>query len=231
MRPAKRADPDQLNDPATRGHRPRLGVLGGSFDPVHNGHLFIGGELLRKGLVDEVLFVPARLPPHKRLETLAPPDHRLAMVRLATEDESAFSVSDVELQRVGTPSYTIDTLEILSSVYPGHDLVFVMGMDSLTELSTWWRATELVARHSFLIYQRPGVRAPTFAALAGPFGPHLAQKLLDAIVEAGLMPVSATDIRALVAADRSLAGLTPAAVARYIKVNQLYRPPKPEEAQ
>jgi len=227
----RRREPEELNDPATRGRRPRLAVFGGSFDPIHNGHLFLAGELLRKGLADEVLFVPARLPPHKTLASLAPPDHRLAMLRLAVEHEPAFTVTDLELQRVGVPSYTIDTLEILSGVYPGSDLSFAMGMDSLADIHTWSRAPELIARYTFLVYPRPGIRPPAFATLAGHFGPRLAQKLLDGVVEAALMPISSTEVRALSANGKSLAGLVPAAVADYIKTRELYRTPQTEATQ
>ena len=211
--------PPQPEQPRT----PRIAVLGGSFDPVHTGHLLVAGAILRQGLADEILFVPAKRPPHKLDRILTPAKHRLAMLQAAIEEFPQFGMSDIELQREDGPSYTIDTLETLKRIYNDSDLAFVMGMDSLAEIHTWYRATELVNRYDFLVYPRPGFEPPTRLHLNDQFGAHNAAKLLNSIVRTPGIQVSSTDIRRAASVERCLAGLVPAAVARYIEDNRLYR--------
>jgi nicotinate-nucleotide adenylyltransferase len=203
---------------------PRLAVFGGTFDPVHNGHLLLAGEIVRAGLASEVLFVPVGQPPHKSAAVLAPAADRLAMLEAALRPYPEFSVSDVETRRTDGPSYTIETLESLGAAFPGCELVFFMGMDSLVELHTWYRATELVGRYRLLTYPRPGVRPPSYAVLAARFGGRNAARLLsDVVADASQSPVSATAIRHLAAAGRSLAGLVPESVLDYIRTHAMYR--------
>jgi nicotinate-nucleotide adenylyltransferase len=209
--------------------KPRLAVFGGTFDPVHNGHLYIAGELLRRGLADEVLFVPACKPPHKQSELLSAAEDRLAMLKAALSGYEEFSVSDIELQRHDHPSYTIDTLDLLKAAYPGHDLVFLMGVDSLAELHLWHRASELVGRYRFLIFPRPGAEPPPYATLAGYFGPRAARKLIDSIVDVVGVDISATAIRRYTSLQQSLAGLVPETVGQYISEHKLYSNPEDAE--
>jgi nicotinate-nucleotide adenylyltransferase len=211
--------PPQPEQPRT----PRIAVFGGSFDPVHSGHLLVAGAILRQNLADEVLFVPAKRPPHKLDRILSPAKHRLAMLEAAITEYPQFSMSDIELQREDGPSYTIDTLETLKRIYNDSELIFVMCMDSLAEIHTWYRATELVNRHEFLVYPRPGVEPPTRLHLNNQFGAHNAAKLLNCIIRTTGIAVSSTDIRQAASTGRCLAGLVPAAVARYIEDNRLYR--------
>ncbi len=225
-------NPLPLNPLAEKPHAPspseapslpsRIAVFGGSFDPVHNGHLFLAGEVLRLEAADEVLFVPARTPPHKQNQPMAAPEHRLAMLEAALESFDSFLLSDIELRRTDVPSYTIDTLETLRAVYPGSVLLFLMGMDSLRELHLWHRATELVNRFGFLIVPRPEFEPPSFAELSGRFGWKNARKLLNSILPARRVPISATEIRSLCGAAKPLAGLAPESVLRYIRTHDLY---------
>ncbi len=205
-----------------RPERPRMAVFGGSFDPVHNGHLFLAGEVVRNGLANEVLFIPARRPPHKDVRLLAAPQHRLEMLRGALAPFPQFAVSDIEIEREEGFSYTFDTLNTLRPLFPEHQLYFLMGMDSLVDLHLWYRATELVQRFDFLIYPRPGVKPPTFAVLSGKFGQRNARKLLDAVADLPLIPVEATRIRASVATGQSNAGRLPESVWEYIRAEGLY---------
>lgn len=217
---------DELQEfePMPTSRQRRVAVFGGSFDPVHNGHLFIAGEIVRGGLVDEVLFVPARTPPHKQTRILSPSDNRMAMLREAVNPYTEFSVSDIELVRGDSePSYTIDTLELLGGVFPDHDLYFLLGTDSLADLHTWHRAAELVSRHDFLIYPRGDVESPTFATLASRFSPRLARKLVNAHLPLPAIPVSATAVRRLAGQHGNLAGMIPESVADYIGQHGLYR--------
>lgn len=209
--------------PLPLSRRPRLAVFGGSFDPVHNGHLLVAGEVLASEWADEVLFVPARQPPHKGRGVLSDAFHRLEMLRLALEPFPDYSLSDVELAREESLSYTFDTMTILREVFQEHQLRFLMGMDSLVSLHHWYRATELVQRFEFIVYGRPGVHPPSFAELAGRFGQRNARKLLASVLELGTSPVSATDVRARCAAGRPVTGLLSPAVAEYIERHELYR--------
>lgn len=212
--------------PPPQPERPRparIAVFGGSFDPVHMGHLFIAGAVLRQGRADEVLFVPARRPPHKLDRLLSPAKHRMAMLQEALAPFAQFSVSDIELAREDGPSYTVDTMETLRRIYNDSDITFLMGLDSLAELHTWYRAAELVNRNEFLIFPRAGIEAPSRHRLLEAFGGHNTKRLLDSVLDIPSIPVSSTSVRAAAAAGRSLAGLVPASVACYIEEKSLYR--------
>lgn len=212
-----------LADPALPpARRPRLAVFGGSFDPVHNGHLFVAGEVIRGGHADQVLFVPARHPPHKLNLHLAPSEHRLNMLRTALAPFAAFSVSDIELNHDAPTAFTIETMATLSQAFAEHVVLFLMGMDSFAELHKWHQAAELVNRYEMLIYPRPGVVCPAFAELAGHFGARNARRLLNCVLDISAVPMDATSIRADLAAGRSLAGLLPESVHTYIQTHALY---------
>jgi nicotinate-nucleotide adenylyltransferase len=202
--------------------RTRLAVFGGSFNPVHNGHLFLAGEVIRRGLADEVIFVPAGIPPHKPCDGLLPGAVRLALLEEAVKPFPEFSVSDIELQQPDTPSYTITTLDMLRAAFPGREISFLMGMDCLAELHTWHRAEELAAQFSFLVYPRPDVAVPKAPELADRFGNRNALKLLAGVMDAPLLPISSSQIRTLCAEGKSLAGLVPADVIRLIGEQKLY---------
>lgn len=202
--------------------RATLAVFGGTFNPIHNGHLALAGHILQAGYADEVLFVPSGVPPHKPADGLAPVEHRLALLRAALAPFPEFSVSDIEAREQEAPSYTINTLLTLHQAFPGQEIVFVMGMDCLHELDTWYRGPELVSQFRFLIYPRPGYVPPKTADLAEPFGNRNAVKLANSIIEAPLLPIAASDIRNWLAAGKNVAGLLPESVLAYIKENQLY---------
>lgn len=203
---------------------PRLAVFGGSFDPVHNGHLGLAKAVVDAGLADEVLFVPARRPPHKQGRALTEGHHRMEMLRLAIENNSAFSVSDIELERSEGLSFTFDTLSVLRQVFPEHALFFLLGMDSLRDLHGWHRAGELVQHFEFLVYPRPGVGCPSLAELTDRFGTRMGRKLLAAVKpDLPQFPWSATEVREACAQNRDLSPFCPAPVSRYIQMHGLYR--------
>jgi nicotinate-nucleotide adenylyltransferase len=199
----------------------RLLVFGGSFNPVHNGHLQLAREILHHHLGDAILFVPAKSPPHKLDQQLASEADRLAMLRLAIPEVPNAHVSDIEFQRSG-PSYTIDTLTALQAELPGVNLIFVMGMDSLASLHTWHRARELVEQWSLLVYPRPGIPTPTQDQLQVFFGETAAARLLASVQALPLAEVSSSTIRQALAAGKSTGNLLPAAVTGYILDNGLY---------
>jgi nicotinate-nucleotide adenylyltransferase len=203
---------------------PRMAVFGGSFDPVHNGHLSLAQAVVDAGLADEVLFVPARRPPHKRSRELSDGRHRLEMIRLTLEAHPAFSVSDIELERSEGFSYTFDTLSALRLVFPEHQLLFLMGMDSLRDLHGWHKAGELVQHFEFIVYPRPGVSCPSLAELSDRYGSRNGRRLLDA-VKGGLpqFAFSATEVRTACARGADLSRYCPEVVCRYIAANGMYR--------
>ncbi len=202
---------------------PTLAVFGGSFDPVHYGHLKLARAIIDRRLADEVLFVPAGHPPHKSEGALTPAEDRMEMLRLALAGETGFGTSDIELNRAEGFTYTIDTLTILAQVFPDHDLVFLLGMDSLRDLHKWYRAPELVAHHRLMVYPRPGVRPPAYVELTQRFGVRNAHKLFDSILEDfPLFDLSSSRIREALAAKRRIEGLCPEAVERYIYSHSLY---------
>ena len=184
-----------------------IGILGGTFDPVHNGHLAVARRALSSGL-DLVLMMPAGDPWQKTRRNLTPAEHRLEMVRLAVADIPGLEVDDREVLRPG-PTYTIDTLESFSSE---HDLYLILGADSVLGIPTWHRSEDLLERAVLLIVPRPGVDIDAALAVA-----HSAVKLAMEEVD-----VSGTMIREALAAGRDVSGLVPAAVLEYIAANRLY---------
>ncbi|MBT3381561.1 MAG: nicotinate (nicotinamide) nucleotide adenylyltransferase [Lentisphaerae bacterium] len=201
---------------------PKLAVFGGAFDPIHLGHLSLAEAIVDAGCADEVLFVPTGAPPHKTDIELTSPEHRLAMLGEALAPHPHYSLSDIEIRRTEGYSYTIDTLAVLSRVFPEHEIFFLMGMDCLAALHTWHRATELVQRYEFIIYPRPGVIPPSFAELANLFGRRNARRLLDAVVQLDVSPISATQVRESCAAGRDIETLVPGKICGYIEKHGLY---------
>jgi nicotinate-nucleotide adenylyltransferase len=188
----------------------KVGILGGSFDPIHFGHLR-AAENAREALgLGEVLFIPAGQPPHKRENALSPARDRLAMVTLATAGNRAFLPSDTELERSG-PSYTVDTLKAFRAERPGDDLFLVVGSDTLPEMSGWYQPERLFALCTVAVAGRPGAlagKAPAGAQVVELPGPGL--------------EVSATDVRRRVRDGKSVRYLVPEAVAEYIAKRGLY---------
>ena len=203
----------------------RIGLFGGSFNPIHNGHLLVAQKVLELEKVDEVLFVPALLPPHKLDGLCATPEQRLEMVSLALEPYEKFSFTDVELKREGAPSYTFDTMAILKQIYSDSELFLLIGMDSLVGLHNWYRAPELVTRGKFIVYPRPGVERPPIHQLEDEFGSKNAYKLYYSILddeELTQSDISSTTIRDAVANHLSLDKYVPQTVAQYIREHNIY---------
>jgi nicotinate-nucleotide adenylyltransferase len=200
----------------------RIGVFGGSFDPVHVGHLGIAQQARESFRLDTVIFVPSASPPHKGGRAVADAADRLEMARLAISGHPRFQASDLEMRRDG-PSYTIDTLEEMQNAHPAARLFFIVGADSLAELDKWHRAGELVSRFDFIIVGRPGTAEIPGESLAAAFGGQAAARLQAAFLRTGVYNISATEIRSRVAAGQSITFLVPPAVERYIHKSGLYR--------
>ncbi len=201
----------------------RLGLLGGSFNPIHTAHLRMAAAAREALRLDRVIFIPARMPPHKRSGDLAPESDRLEMARLAVAAEPACEVSDIEMRRPG-PSYTIDTIEALRRASaPGDELFFLIGADTLLELPMWRQIGRLAALCKFTPMARPGVPPPDGGALADAVGREEAQAILARAVPLPPLDISSSDIRRRVAEGRPIGGLTPPAVEDYIRRRGLYR--------
>jgi nicotinate-nucleotide adenylyltransferase len=199
-------------------------VLGGSFNPVHIGHLILAQGALEALNLEKVLFIPAREPPHKDPSLLAGPAHRLQMLRLAVKGNDRFEISEAELKRRG-PSYTVDTMRQLRREY-GDDcgLFFLIGADSIPELSSWKDVSALVQLCSIVPIARPGNRsADEIQHLAQAIGEQNAGEILGRLLRVPLVDVSSSDIRRRIAAGLSIRYLVPDPVRRYIEAHQLYR--------
>lgn len=190
----------------------RLGILGGTFDPIHYGHLAIAEEAAEVFALDRVLFIPAGMPPHKRGER-AGAAHRLRMVELAIAGNARFALSRVEIDRPG-PSYTADTLRLLRADYPAAAFYLIMGADMALEFHAWRDPDGILAQAQVIAATRPGFDLAGLAALptAGRF--HL--------MDAPGLYISSTDLRARLRAGRGIRYLLPEAVAEYIRRERLY---------
>ncbi|MEV0650897.1 nicotinate-nucleotide adenylyltransferase [Phytomonospora sp. NPDC050363] len=191
----------------------RVGVMGGTFDPIHNGHLVAASESAEKLGLDEVVFVPAGQPWQKEDRQISPAEDRYMMTVLATAGHPGFHVSRVDIDRPG-PTYAVDTLRDIRGLYrPKTELFFITGADALAGLSTWKDADELLHLARFVGVSRPGY--DLFDIRLPPGSVEL--------VEIPLMDISSTDCRRRVAQGRPLWGLVPDDVVRYIAQRGLYR--------
>jgi nicotinate-nucleotide adenylyltransferase len=197
--------------------RPRnLGVMGGTFDPVHLGHLAVAEEAREVLGLERILFVPAGQPPHKPAGEVTPVEHRIAMVELAIVDNPAFELSRIEVDRAG-PSYTVDTLETLAA--EGDRLTVILSAETFAELPTWHEPGRLFEAARVAVAPRWGYPAPDPGWLAATF-PGREDRV--SYLEGPRLGVSSTALRARVAAGRSIRYLVPQPVAAYIAANNLY---------
>lgn len=200
----------------------KIGVYGGSFDPIHVGHLMIAEEAYHALGLSKVLFIPAYDRPGKKSAHGAAAAQRYAMVKAAVRGCSRFAVSDIELRRKGV-SYTIDTLQELKAVYgPACRMYFIIGADTLPELPTWKEIREVARLCTFAVAMRPGTALRRMDALARVIGGHAVSRMRRSVLRTALMGVSSTDIRARVRDGRSITFLVPPAVERYIRRHRLY---------
>jgi len=201
----------------------RIGVLGGTFDPVHYGHLVIAEEVYAKLDLDEMVFVPTGQPPHKTQEVITPAEHRLAMLELAIASNPHFTISRVDVDRPG-PSYTVDTLRLLHEQQGEETAIyFVIGGDSLEYFLTWRDPVSILEQVNHLVaVRRPGYNESEeyYDRLEARL-PGIKQHLL--VVEAPQFEISATDLRLRVAEGRPIKYQTPESVEKYIKEFGLYR--------
>ncbi|HBO97308.1 MAG TPA: nicotinic acid mononucleotide adenylyltransferase [Candidatus Omnitrophica bacterium] len=187
----------------------RIGILGGTFNPIHIGHLMIAQAVLEKFNLDKVVFVPACLPPHKSGRGLIAAEHRLRMVRLAVRGNRHLEVSSFEIAK-GGKSYSVDTVRYFRRRYPGTKLFFIIGSDHIVKLHTWRDIREVVKMASFVAVYRPGFKT-------------IRSKIR---VKSMIIPgvhTSSSDIRRRLVAGKTVKHLIPENVLRYIRKHKLYR--------
>jgi nicotinate-nucleotide adenylyltransferase len=200
----------------------RIGIFGGTFDPVHLGHLILAEHGREQGRLDQVWFVPSARPPHKLNYAITPFRQRVEMLQLALAGNSSFRVEDSEAHRPG-PSYTVETLEELNRRHPGNEWFLLLGSDSLVDLPGWYNPAGIAQRAGFLVMNRPGAPVPPLKNLKESFGFPLETEWHCQVIEAPWIDLASRDLRARAAAGRSLRYLVPRAVECYIKDKNLYR--------
>jgi nicotinate-nucleotide adenylyltransferase len=193
--------------------RRRIGILGGTFDPIHLGHLVLAEQVKEKLRLDQVIFIPSASPPHKTKRKLSPTKDRFQMTKLALQQNSAFSVSDIELKRGGL-SYTVDTLKEFKKLYRDSKIYFLTGSDVLNELQTWKDPEQIYKLVKVVIAIRPCFDIFDFEN-------YFAKKSI--IVPITGMDISSTQIRERVKREQSIRYLVPAKVEEYIRKKKLYQ--------
>lgn len=193
-------------------NKKKLGILGGTFDPIHMGHLVLAEQVREQFQLDRVIFIPSASPPHKTEEELSSANHRFEMTKLALEGNRYFFVSDIELKREGL-SYTVETLRRLKELYNDSEIYFLTGSDVLDEITTWKDPEEIYKLAKVVIAVRPG-----FDKLDPE--DHFAQKSIIARITG--VNISSTQIREKVRKGESIKYLVPSKVEEYIKKRNLY---------
>jgi nicotinate-nucleotide adenylyltransferase len=195
----------------------RIGVFGGTFDPVHLGHLILAEQCREQGRLDQVWFVPAARPPHKLDQELTPFSHRVEMLNLAIAGQPAFRVDELEKERPG-PGFTAVTLEELQRQHSGNEWSLIIGGDALRDLPGWFHPERIVAQAELLVMPRPGASMPSVEELQVKLGAAVRVQ----VIEVPLIGISSTEVRKRICAGRSVRYLVPRAVEAYIRDKHLY---------
>jgi nicotinate-nucleotide adenylyltransferase len=214
----------------------RVGLFGGTFDPIHCGHIRAAEEVLKRFSLDKVLFIPSFIPPHKERTGIAPAGDRLRMVELACREEPRFAASSIEVD-AGEKSYSIITLEKVRRIYPGAWTFFVLGVDAFLEIKTWRDHERVLEECLFIVMTRPGYRLEQADRLPG--GPRVekvhhvseSEKIGDDLFRARrifflpipALDISSTEVRRRIERGETIKGLVPEAVGDYIRSHHLYR--------
>ena len=199
----------------------RIGILGGSFDPIHYGHLLLAEVSLEQIPLDEVWFIPAATAPHKSDATGASPEQRMEMVELAVAGHPAFRCSSLEIDRGGL-SYTVDTLADVATTHPQATLYLLMGADSLTDLPSWRDPGRILELAVPAVAARPGQPAVNFQPLLPLASDERLDQARQAVVQMPQLDLSSRDLRERAARQLSLRFRTPRAVEQYIASHELY---------
>jgi nicotinate-nucleotide adenylyltransferase len=192
-----------------------IGIMGGTFDPIHNGHLFAAEEVMAALNLDKVVFVPSGTPPHKSYPAMASALERYEMTLLATVDNERFEISKIETDRPGM-SYTFDTLKDMRDLFHGSDLFFITGVDAVLEIEQWREPFEISQLCTLVVVKRPGYDDDKLSEL-----PEKIRRSMIGI-DSEMLEISATDIRRRVREKQCIRYLVPDAVCAYIAKKNLY---------
>ncbi len=199
----------------------KIGILGGSFDPVHYGHLILADQLITEAGLHKVVFIPTYVSPFKVDSTKTSPEDRLEMLRRAIDDNPKFELSYIEIKREG-PSYTIDTLNELSKTLDeGDELYMIMGQDTFLDIRKWYKSDELLTKYNFIIGKRPGESTKEMFALFKELFAEYKNLKLE-FFDIPEQDISSTVLRAKLRLGKSIRYFTPDSVIKYIDDNNLY---------
>jgi nicotinate-nucleotide adenylyltransferase len=196
-----------------RDRKKRLGILGGTFDPIHSGHLILAEQLKEELKLQKVIFIPSANPPHKENCPISSAKNRLKMVKLAIQDNPDFLISDIELKREGK-SYTIDTLSQLKKLYKDSGLFFLLGSDAIDELPTWKEPDKIFQKVKVVIALRPGFDR---------INPENRFVKKSHVIPINGLNISSTQVRERVRQGKSIRYLVPREVEEFIRSKKLYR--------
>lgn len=209
-----------MDKTTNKRHAKRIGLMGGTFDPIHHGHL-VAAEVARFEFgLEKVIFIPAGIPPHKTRKDISLPGHRLEMASRAVASNPFFTVSNLEIKRAGV-SYAIDTVQEMCRLFPDNDLYFITGADAVLEILTWRNVIGLLELCSFIAATRPGFKLESLNKSLSYYSHHQLSKIKT--LEVPALAISSTDIRARVQEGRPIKYLLPEKVEEYIYLNRLYK--------
>ncbi|MBL7106682.1 MAG: nicotinate (nicotinamide) nucleotide adenylyltransferase [Phycisphaerae bacterium] len=202
--------------------RKKIVLFGGTFDPVHKGHVAVAAEASRKICSEVTVFLPAKRSPLKALMPSASDEDRYEMIRLAISKYPQFRVSDYELKKE-VPTYTIDTVRGFKADFPEADLYWLVGADAVSELPLWYKAAEFIDECNLCVMYRGGFELPDFSNLIEKLGQRRVKKLSQNVIATALIDVSSTEIRKRILQGLDVSDLLDTKVAKYIKDHGLYR--------
>ncbi len=197
----------------------RLGLLGGTFDPIHYGHLLLAAQCKEQCKLKEVCFIPSGDPPHKEKTKITAAKKRVEMLEFATACDPSFTISQIELNREGT-TYTVDTLRAIQTERPDAELFFLMGADSLDDLPTWKEPKEIVKLATIVAVNRGDDPLPTIDNITAALGEEVASRIQFVTIPG--VEFSSSDIRQRIAEDRCIRYMVPRAIEAYIWEQRLY---------
>lgn len=195
----------------------KIGLFGGTFDPVHNGHVAIAKEAKKRLALDEIILIPCGDPPHKVSKEISGKTHRMAMTEQVFLPLGGFSVSDYEITKE-TPCYSVDMLKHFKKLYPDDELFFIIGADSFHDIPTWWHYRELLSLCTIIVVSRPDTKKSELLSRFAGDEPPPRVFYLDNVA----YDVSSTQIRSMVYHGQNISALVPDAITQYIKKNKLY---------
>jgi nicotinate-nucleotide adenylyltransferase len=200
----------------------RIGIFGGTFDPIHLGHLILAEQCREQARLDQVLLVPAARPPHKPDQVMTPFARRVEMIALAIAGHRAFQIDELEKERLG-PSYTIETLEALHQRYPQAELALILGSDCLPDLAHWREPVRILELATLLLAPRPGWSLWPDQQLRASLGLAPEARLRQEVIHSPLIEISSRDLRRRVREGHTIRYLVPRAVEKYIEEHNLYK--------